>query len=224
MALACFYGAIAVAWIIFLICILKKPITFKHIMVAIAGMGYSLLYETALGEYAGLYHYINQSDSLFYIIVSGVFLYPVIEMLYTLFLPERIKPAIAYTVIWIILLLAFEILSLYTRTIVFTGWRIVPWSVVTYIFTFVWVNLLFRYLKKKRPMISDHCLHRLFPPYFFINMNIFSTFSDIILAGFTSIPLPLLPNTCSRHSKEDIPECRSPQELLFVPLPACPNT
>ena len=149
MALACFYGAIAVAWIIFLICILKKPITFKHIMVAIAGMGYSLLYETALGEYAGLYHYINQSDSLFYIIVSGVFLYPVIEMLYALFLPERIKPAIAYTVIWIILLLAFEILSLYTRTIVFTGWRIVPWSVVTYIFTFVWVNLLFRYLKKK---------------------------------------------------------------------------
>ncbi|HQL36058.1 MAG TPA: hypothetical protein PLG67_05620, partial [Bacillota bacterium] len=65
------------------------------------------------------------------------------------FLPERIKPAVVYTFIWIILLLAFEILSLYARTIVFTGWRIVPWSIVTYIFTFVWVNLLFRYQKKK---------------------------------------------------------------------------
>ncbi|HNR05227.1 MAG TPA: hypothetical protein PKU88_01030 [Bacillota bacterium] len=149
MALACFYGAIAAAWIIFLICALKKSISFKHIMVAIAGMGFSLLYETALGEYAGLYHYINQSDSLLYIIISGVFLYPVIEMLYALFLPERIKPAIVYTVICIMLLLVFEILSLYTRTIVFTGWRIVPWSIATYILTFVWVNLLFRYLKKK---------------------------------------------------------------------------
>ena len=149
MALACFYGAIAAAWIIFLICALKKSISFKHIIVAIAGMGFSLLYETALGEYAGLYHYINQSDSLLYIIISGVFLYPVIEMLYALFLPERIKPAIVYTVICIMLLLVFEILSLYTRTIVFTGWRIVPWSIATYILTFVWVNLLFRYLKKK---------------------------------------------------------------------------
>lgn len=149
MAIACFYGSIAIVWIISLICALKKGITFKHIMVAIAGMGYSLLYETALGEYAGLYYYIKQTDSLFYIIISGVFLYPAIEMIYVMFLPEKIKPAIMYTIIWIVLLLAFELLSLYTRTIVFTGWRIVPWSIVTYILTFIWVNLLFRYLKKR---------------------------------------------------------------------------
>jgi hypothetical protein len=112
-------------------------------------MGYSLLYETSLGEYAGLYYYVDKADSLFYIIISAVLLYPVIEVIYTMFLPEKIKPAIIYTVLWTVLLLGYELLSLYTRTIVFTGWQIVPWSIVTYILTFTWINLLFRHLKKK---------------------------------------------------------------------------
>lgn len=148
MAITFFYGSIAAVWIVFLLCALKKPMTFKNIMVAIAAMGYSLLFETTFGEYAGLYHYINQSNSLFYIIVSSVLLYPVIEVIYTIFLPGKAYPAIIYTIIWIMLMLAFELLSLYTRTVVLTGWSVIPWSIVTYIFTFCWINLLYRYLLK----------------------------------------------------------------------------
>ena len=149
MAIAFFYGSIAAVWIVFSLCALKKAITFKHIMVAIAAMGYSLLYETTLGEYFGLYHYINRSNSLFYIIVSAVFIYPVIEVIYTMFLPKKANSAIIYTVIWIVIMLIFELLSIYTRTVVLTGWRVVPWSIVTYIFTFGWINLLFRFLKRR---------------------------------------------------------------------------
>jgi hypothetical protein len=149
MAIAFFYGSIAVVWILFLICVQKKPITFKNIMVAIATIGYSLLFETTLGEYAGLYHYINRSNSLFYIIISAIFLYPVIEVIYTMFLPDKFNRAIIYTAIWIVLMLAFELLSLYTKTVLLTGWRVIPWSIVTYIVTFGWINLLFRYLKKR---------------------------------------------------------------------------
>lgn len=149
MAITFFYGSIAAVWIVFLICILKKPITFKNIMVAIAAIGYSLLFETTLGEYSGLYYYIKQSESLFYIIVSAVFIYPLIEVIYTMFLPGKTNAAVVYTIIWIVLMLAFELLSLYTGTVVLTGWRIIPWSIVTYIFTFGWINLLFRYLQKR---------------------------------------------------------------------------
>lgn len=149
MAVTFFYSSIIAAWIVFLFCSLKKPITFKNVMVAIAAMGYSLLFETTLGEYIGLYHYINPSNSLFYIIVAAVLLYPVIEVIYTMFLPEKAKPAMVYTFIWILLMLAFELLSLYTRTVVLTGWRVIPWSIATYVFTFGWINLLFRYLKKR---------------------------------------------------------------------------
>ncbi|MEA4849507.1 MAG: hypothetical protein VB106_19940 [Clostridiaceae bacterium] len=147
--IAFFYGSIAALWIIFFICTLKKPITFKYIMIAITGMGCSLLFDTSLGEYAGLYYYISKSGSLFYILISGVFLYPVIEVIYAMFLPEKVEPAIIYTFIWLVLMIAFELLSLYTRTVVFTGWRLVPWSIATYLFTYGWINLLFRYMKKK---------------------------------------------------------------------------
>lgn len=149
MAIAFFYGSIVAVWIVFLICTRKKSINVKNIMIAIAAIGYSLLFDTLLGEYFGLYHYINQSNSLIYIIISALLLYPVIEVIYTMFLPEGTYHIIIYTTVWILLLLAFELASLYTRTIIFTGWKVIPWSIVTYIFTFSWINLLFRYMKKR---------------------------------------------------------------------------
>jgi hypothetical protein len=46
-------------------------------------------------------------------------------------------------------MLAFEVASFYTGTVVLTGWRVIPWSIVTYAVTFGWINLLFRYMKKR---------------------------------------------------------------------------
>ncbi|HWR60293.1 MAG TPA: hypothetical protein VN580_01695 [Clostridia bacterium] len=149
MAVTFFYVSVAAVWIVFLICAAKKSFTLRHILIAITAMGYSLLYETILGEYIGLYYYINKENSLLYIILSAVLLYPEIEIIYTFFLPERTYSAVMYTIAWIILMLAFELASLYTRTVVLTGWRVIPWSVVTYIFTFLWINILFRLLKKR---------------------------------------------------------------------------
>ena len=149
MAVSFFYISIAAIWIVFLICAVKRQLTLRHLMVAIAGMGYSLLYETALGEYSGLYYYINKENSLLYIVLSAVLLYPEIEVIYTLFLPEKAYSAIFYTGIWIILMLIFELVSFYTGTVVLTGWKVIPWSVVTYMVTFLWINLLYRTLKKR---------------------------------------------------------------------------
>ncbi len=149
MAVSFFYISIAAVWIIFLILAVKRPLTLKHLMIGITAMGYSLLYETFFGEYIGLYYYINKENSLLYVILSAVLLYPEIEVIYTMFLPEKLYPSIRYTAIWIVLLLIFELASLYTRTIVLTGWKVIPWSVITYIVTILWINILFRALKKR---------------------------------------------------------------------------
>lgn len=149
MAIAFFYCSIVAIWVVFFICVIKRPVTFKHIMIAITAVGYSMLYETSLGEYTGLYYYIKPSDSLFYIILSAIFIYPIIEVIYAMFLPEMTYPTVIYTAVWIVLMLAFESASIYTRTLILTGWRVFPWSIITYFFTFGWINLLFRYLKKK---------------------------------------------------------------------------
>lgn len=149
MALKFFYISAAVTWLIFLICAVKKKLTLKHTLIAITAMGYSLLYETILGEYIGLYFYISKENSLLYIVLSAVLIYPEIEVIYTLFLPESVYAAVPYTIAWTILMLAFELASLYTGTIVLTGWKVIPWSIATYLFTFLWINLLFRLLKRR---------------------------------------------------------------------------
>jgi hypothetical protein len=112
-------------------------------------MGYSLLYETVFGELMKLYHYITPEKSLKYIILSALLIYPIIEVIYTLFLPEKPKAALIYTTAWTVFMLAFEVASFYTGTVVLTGWRVIPWSIVTYAVTFGWINLLFRYMKKR---------------------------------------------------------------------------
>lgn len=149
MALKFFYISVAAIWLVFLICAVKKKLTLKHTLIAITAMGYSLLYETVLGEYIGLYYYISKENSLLYIVLSAVLLYPIIEVIYALFLPENAYAAVLYTIVWTILMLAFELASLHTGTVVLTGWKVIPWSIVTYIFTFLWINLLFRLLKKR---------------------------------------------------------------------------
>ncbi|HYE82592.1 MAG TPA: hypothetical protein VEG39_10575 [Clostridia bacterium] len=149
MATTFFYTSIAATWIVLFICTAKRPLTFKHIMITIAAIGYSLLYEISLGEYAGLYYYINPEDSLAYLILASVLLYPVINVIYIIFLPEKAYPAAIYTAVWVAFMLLFELASIYTRTVVLTGWRVFPWSIVTYIATFVWINLFFNSLKKR---------------------------------------------------------------------------
>jgi len=147
--IAFFYGSAAAICILFFICAIIKPPTFKHLVIAIAAVGYSMLYETFLGEYNGLYYYINPEKSLIYIIMSAILIYPVLEVIYSMFLPERLFPTLVYTAAWIALMLAFELASLYAGTVVLTGWRVIPWSIVTYIVTFIWINLLLRYMKKR---------------------------------------------------------------------------
>lgn len=149
MAILFFYISIAAAWAALLALSIKRPPSLRHLMVVIAAIGYSLLFETSLGEYAGLYYYIDKENSLFYIILAAVLLYPVIDVIYTFFLPERAYPAIFYTTAWTACMLIFELASFSTHTVVLTGWKVFPWSIITYMVTFAWINLLFRSLKKR---------------------------------------------------------------------------
>lgn len=142
-----FYGAILLTWIIYLLVIGKKQILLRHLLVWIAYSLYSLTYEIIFGIILHLYYYIIPEESAVYILLSSLFFYPVKIVLYILFLPEG-RRALWYTAIWILALLALEIVSVLTKTIVFTGWKIMPWSLITYIVTFASVHFYDRYLRK----------------------------------------------------------------------------
>ncbi len=128
----------------------KKHIDVPLIITAISSAVFSLSFDSILGEHLGLYHYINSNVSIPYIVISGVFIYPPLNLFYLLFIPEGgYKKVLPYVSVWIVVMLIYEAISIATGTVVFTGWKPVPWSIITYIAVYAWMTLLFLYLKKR---------------------------------------------------------------------------
>ncbi|MCX7749615.1 MAG: hypothetical protein N2645_22390 [Clostridia bacterium] len=144
-----FYLSLAVVWVAFAVCIRYKPLELRHIIIGITSVGYSLVYDSLFGNQLGLYYYISPKWSTLFMVLSALFLYSVINMLYALFIPKNGKTLITYTTLWILGMLVFEYASVVTGTIVFTGWEPVPWSFITYIATYTWIYLFYRYLSYK---------------------------------------------------------------------------
>lgn len=144
-----FYISVIAVLVVFLISIYFRPLRLSNIIIGISSIAYSLIYDLTLGNRLKLYYYINPENSVLYMLISGIILYPLLNTIYTLFLPVKMKSILLYTGAWIVIMLLFEYLTWLTKTIVFTGWNPIPWSVVTYIFTYTWIFIFYRYLLRK---------------------------------------------------------------------------
>ena len=149
MAYAFFYISIAAVWVALIVITYGfRPAGLRHWIIAIVTAVISLAYDIILGTQMRLYYYIDPAISNICMVLSGLFLYPPLNVIFSLYLPEARSKVFLYTLIWIGAMLAFEFAGVYTGTLVFTGWRAMPCSVVTYAFTYAWVILLYRYLGK----------------------------------------------------------------------------
>lgn len=117
-------------------------------IIGIASIAYSLVYEIIFGERLDLYYYITPRESTLFILLGALFIYTPLNIIYTVFLPEKPKKILIYTVIWTAAMVILEFASLYTRSIVLTGWKPIPWSIVTYAFTYLWIVLFYKYLQR----------------------------------------------------------------------------
>jgi hypothetical protein len=151
MAYTIFYISIIIVWIVFLTSIPFRPLRLSNFIIGITSVAYSLVYEITFGDRLKLYYYINPENSILYMLIAGIFIYPLLNIIYTLFLPFKMKSILIYTFIWIVIMLIFEYINLISKTIVFTGWKPIPWSIVTYIVTYTWVLFFYKYLSKRTP-------------------------------------------------------------------------
>ena len=145
-----FYTSIVVLWITLSVCIYYKPLEFRNTVIGITASAFALVYDVTLGDHFGLYYYVNPQVSTTYMVLAALFIYSIIGIIYTLFLPKDYTKVLVYTTIWIVVMLLFEYVSVKTKTIVFTGWQPVPWSFVSYVVTFGWMYMFYRYMMKHR--------------------------------------------------------------------------
>lgn len=148
-----FYLSIIAVWIVFILSAMYRRPDFRAFIIGIATVAYSLTFDVTLGSYFGLYYYISPKDTNLYIVLSGITLYPLLNILYTLFLPKGGSKALIYSLIWTVAMLIFEYASIITKTVVFTGWKPIPWSIITYFVTYTWIYLLYRYISRRKPAL-----------------------------------------------------------------------
>jgi hypothetical protein len=144
-----FYSSIIAIFLIFLICLKYRHFGLSSIIIGITTIACSLANDIIFGDQLKLFYYINPQTSKFYIVISALLLYPILNIIYTMFLPGNRMHALLYTCFWIAFLLLFEYASLLAKTIVFTGWRPIPWSIVIYIISYTWINSFFMYLSRR---------------------------------------------------------------------------
>lgn len=142
-----FYGSILALWITLFFSFRVRPFKVYYLFLWITYSLYSLTYEIVFGVVLQLYYYIEPGESIVYILLASLLLYPAMAVLYVHFLPRT--KLLWYTIGWIVAIQVLEMISLYTKTIILTGWRVIPWSVLTYIITYYLIYLYQRYLNKK---------------------------------------------------------------------------
>lgn len=125
-----------------------KGIRLPAWIIGISSVAYSMVFDIAFGDRLGLYYYISPEKSTLFLLLGALFVYPPLNIIYAVFLPEGLRKTLIYTVIWIAAMLVFEYASLLTRTVVLVGWKPLPWSVVTYVVTYAWILLFYRYLSR----------------------------------------------------------------------------
>lgn len=145
-----YYISAGVVLAAFIVSVYLKSLGFSNIVIGITTVGYTLVYEIILGDQMGLYYYLDPKVSTLYMVLSALLVYPLLNIVYTLFLPRKTRDVLAYTAAWIIAMLVFEFASVAAGTIVFTGWRPFPWSIVTYLFTYTWIYFFYRYMERSR--------------------------------------------------------------------------
>lgn len=149
------YGTILFSWLVVALLYRFHLIRLEPILIVfiyLFGIAYGLTYEFTLGQWFGLYHYYKDPDaSAYWILLMGVFSYPVYHVLYVNWAvyQRTFVNWLLYTMLCTAVLLFSEYWSVNMGVVVFTGWRIWPWSIVTYTTAFVGDTLIYSWMRRK---------------------------------------------------------------------------
>ena len=117
------------------------------IMVSIVAFTFDMTIDKRLWS---LYHYVDINSTAFYSLLACLLIYPLLGFIFYKFLPSQ-KGNIAVSIAaWSLALTAFEIYIIKPYNIViYTGWAILPWSLLVYIVSFSWEYAYYNVLLKR---------------------------------------------------------------------------
>lgn len=112
-------------------------------------IAFAFVFDLIFCKQLRLYYYTNNQNLPIYTLWAALFIYPTINLVFISLLPREKKRVPVYIVLWAILLTVFELLLFPLKIVTYSGWRIIPWSSVVYLITFVWTYFYLRHLEKR---------------------------------------------------------------------------
>jgi len=96
-----------------------------------------------------LYYYVSSEYKGWYSFWANLIIIPALGLVFIKFVPKTVKEVAVYIAAWTVISTLFEILIAKPFGIlVYSGWRIIPYSVIGYIFAFTWEYVYYRILLK----------------------------------------------------------------------------
>ncbi len=133
--------------------VVKKRVSFADAMMAHMAVTLSFAFDMIICKQLKMYHYVSCKYGAVNSLLAGLLAFPAISIIFTSFLPKTKMKIGMYIGIWTV---ALTLLELYIAKpldiILYDKWRILPWSPVVYIVSFI---LLLGY----RKIILNHVKH-----------------------------------------------------------------
>lgn len=151
MANVSFWSLFSIMLLINILLILNKKLDFSYFIIVLTLMSVSGIIHSLLANQLQLYYYVSKNLTHLYFIFYDIVVYPTFAMLFIRFIPiqKKVKDIIIYNIIWVCFMTLFELLIVKpTGIIVYTGWKIIPDSIVFYGLSYPLVTLYYIKLKE----------------------------------------------------------------------------
>jgi len=115
------------------------------IMVSLA----AFVFDMTFAKWLRLYYYIDINYTAFYSLLACLFIYPSLGFIFYKFLPSQKEYIAGCVVVWLVALAVFEVyIVMPYRIVIYTGWIILPWSLLVYVLSFSWEYVCGKILSK----------------------------------------------------------------------------
>lgn len=133
------------------VAIKSRGFRFLDLQVLIAVVAVSLFYDMIFCKWLEYYSYVVKYPlKAYYSLIFCVIGYPAISITFLKFLPSSWRQIILYIAIWTAALTLIEILFAEPyRIVIYSKWRIIPYSPIIYIISFTWEYGYYKILQRR---------------------------------------------------------------------------
>lgn len=145
-----FWIYLTIVLMVDLIVIIFRKLKFIDILIVVMIIAVTMSLDMLFCKQFGLYYYVNINYKGWYSFWANFVITPATGYIFTKYIPHKNQWVMVYIIVWSVVHTLLELYILKPLGIVqYPKWKILPWSIIGYLFTLSWTYIYLRILKKR---------------------------------------------------------------------------